>query len=222
MTTPPKGKARKFFEDNGLTLAFAGLFLVCVVTQGLTGWRAYEGARAAAALPGVGFGAFLRTGTFLDGIFVNWQAALLQLAMLVVLSAVLRQRGAAHSRKPSNEARAPLPPYLSLSSRKHGAWLQNNSLSLAMFTLFAGFFALHALTGAWKHDEEQALRHLQPEGLAAYVGSWDFCVSIMETWEAEFFAIALYIVLSIFLRQARSSESKPVGASDRETGDTNE
>lgn len=39
-----------------------------------------------------------------------------------------------------------------------------------------------------------------------------------QTWQAEFMAIVVYVVLSIYLRQDRSPESKPVSAPDEETG----
>jgi hypothetical protein len=45
--------------------------------------------------------------------------------------------------------------------------------------------------------------------------------STLETWEAEYGVIALYIVLSIFLRQEGSAESKPPEAGDDSTGEAN-
>ena len=37
-----------------------------------------------------------------------------------------------------------------------------------------------------------------------------FWSSTLKTWQAEYLAIALFVVLSPFLRQERSAESKPV------------
>jgi hypothetical protein len=48
-----------------------------------------------------------------------------------------------------------------------------------------------------------------------------FWFSNLQTWEAEFAAIAIYVVLSIFLREQGSPESKPVNSSKKETGETN-
>ncbi len=42
-----------------------------------------------------------------------------------------------------------------------------------------------------------------------------------QTWQAEYLVIALYLVLSVFLRQQGSAESKPADASDGETGEHN-
>ena len=97
-----------------------------------------------------------------------------------------------------------------------------NSLSLAFFAMFAATFVLHVVFGDWKFDEDQALRHLPPASLGSYAVSSSFWFSVFQCWEAEFSAIAIYIVLSIFLRQEHSPESKPVGASNEQTGGANE
>ncbi len=43
----------------------------------------------------------------------------------------------------------------------------------------------------------------------------------MDWWEAEFGVIGIFIILSIFLREEGSAESKPVESTDEETGETN-
>jgi hypothetical protein len=88
--------------------------------------------------------------------------------------------------------------------------------------MFLAVFLLHILFGAWKHNEDQALQHLPPDSLRAYAVSSEFWFSVFQCWEAEFASIGIYIVLSIFLRQENSPESKPVGASDAQTGGANE
>lgn len=88
--------------------------------------------------------------------------------------------------------------------------------------MFVTMFVLHLWFGEWKYNEDQALRHLSPTSLGSYAGSSSFWFSVFQCWEAEFAAIGIYIVLSIFLRQERSSESKPVGASNEQTGEVNE
>ncbi len=78
------------------------------------------------------------------------------------------------------------------------------------------------LFGEKKYNEDQALRHLPPVSLGSYAGSSSFWFSVFQCWEAEFLVIGVYIVLTIFLRQDHSSESKPVGASNEQTGGSNE
>lgn len=145
----------------------------------------------------------------------------MQLAVLVAFGSVLRQKGAAHSRKPESRNHrtlewnwGPRP-----TAKK---WIYANSLSLAFFGMFATTFVLHMLFGEKKYNEDQALRHLPPVSLGAYAGSSSFWFSVFACWEAEFLAIGVFIVLTIFLRQEHSSESKPVGASNQQTGGSNE
>ena len=212
---------RKLVSDDSMSIALFSLFLVCIVAQGLVGWFAYNESLQIEHFDKITFGDYLATGNFLDGIFSNWQAAVLQLAVLIAFSSVLRQKGAAHSRRTN-------PPNHRTLDWKLGRratvteWLYSNSLSLVFFGLFVTTFALHLWFGEWKYNEEQALRHLPPISLGTYWGSANFWFSVFQCWEAEFSAIGIYIVLSIFLRQESSSESKPVGASNAQTGEVNE
>lgn len=45
-----------------------------------------------------------------------------------------------------------------------------------------------------------------------YLGSADFWNCTLQNWQSEFLAIGSMVVLSIYLRQRGSPESKPVGA----------
>lgn len=224
-------RERSFWRDNGLSLALAALFLLCVGAQCITGYLSINTERSAHGLPALAVGAYLMTGTFLDGMFVNLQAAFLQLAVLITFSAFLEQRGAAHSRKPAGERSARRPdgrPVLPDGSRdrrelpRHRGWLYRNSLSLAFIGLFLLFFALHVWFGVKQTNELASLTREPRVEVMDYAISSRFWFSNFQTWQAEFFAICAYVLLSIFLRQARSSESKPEDAPDSETGVTNE
>lgn len=218
--SPVWRRVKKFVGDDSMSIALFGLFLVCAVAQSLTGWFAYNKSLHAAHLGKIGFGAYIGTGNFLDGIFSNWQAAILQLAVLTAFSSVLRQKGAAHSRKEHPNHRT-LDWKLGPRPTVRG-WIYANSLSLAFFSLFLLLFLLHLWTGARAYNENQALQHQAAASLASYAASASFWFSVFQCWEAEFSAIGIYIVLSIFLRQEGSSESKPVMASDEQTGEVNE
>ncbi|MGH8287597.1 MAG: DUF6766 family protein [Steroidobacteraceae bacterium] len=212
---------KRFVSDDSMSIALFSLFLVCVAGQGLSGWLAYNGSLRAGHFQEITFGAYLCTGNFLDGMFSNWQAAILQLAVLIAFGSVLRQKGAAHSRKTVSTSHRRLRWKLG-PRRSPREFLLANSLSLVFIGMFAATFVLHVWFGEWKYNEDQALRYLPQTSLGSYAGSSSFWFSVFQTWEAEFSAIGLYIVLSIFLRQEKSPESKPVGASNRQTGGANE
>jgi hypothetical protein len=172
----------------------------------------------------VSFATYLTTGTFLDGIFSNWQAAVLQLGTLITLGSFLRQRGAAHSLKPKQEGghKGDQASGTETSQFSRRGWLHDHSLSLAFAALFLTFLVLHAFTGARKNNEDEMLRHHAPIALTQYLHSADFFFSLGQTWEAEFFVMGLYLLLSICLRQKGSSESKSSNSSNQETGEVNE
>jgi len=51
-----------------------------------------------------------------------------------------------------------------------------------------------------------------------YLVSGSFVEAIFENWQSEFLAVGTLILLSIYLRQRKSPESKPVSEPDRTTG----
>lgn len=66
-----------------------------------------------------------------------------------------------------------------------------------------------------------ALTHQPAMSLGAYLFSADLWSTTLQTWQAEYLTITVYLVLSIFLRDQRSAESKPVDSAERETGKSN-
>lgn len=207
--------------NDSLSTALFALFLICLAGQGVSGWLAYNASLTSARLEAITLGEYLRTGTFLDGLFSNWQAAILQLAVLITFSAVLRQKGAAHSRKTAPISHRRLTWTIARRSNVN-KWLMANSLSLAFITIFVVTFVLHGVFGEWKYNEDQIFRHLPEVSLSEYLHSSSFWFSNFQCWEAEFVAIGLYVIFSIFLRQEGSPESKPPEASNEQTGGVNE
>jgi Domain of unknown function (DUF6766) len=211
----------EFLKDNGLSLSLSGLFAASLVGESLAGLAAYNRDQIDLGLPTIGYGKYLKTGTFLDAIFVNWQAAVLQLAVLIVLSTILLQRGASHSRKPIFGRHRPKAATRRRSQRRP-SWLYRHSLSIAFATLFVISFALHAVCGAAADNEERRLLDQPPINIAAYVSSGKFWYLTFQTWQAEFIAIGAFVVLTVFLREEGSPESKKLGARNSDTGNPNE
>jgi len=66
---------------------------------------------------------------------------------------------------------------------------------------------------------EVRLPRLQdPISWAAYLTDADFWARTLQNWQSEFLAVGAMAVLSIYLRQRGSPESKPVGAPHASTG----
>jgi hypothetical protein len=96
--------------------------------------------------------------------------------------------------------------------------LYEYSLSLAFLLCFLGAIALHAVSGARVYSEEQVAHGHQTVSALQYAGTSRFWFESFQNWQSEFLAIALVVLLSIFLRQRGSPESKPVDSPHSETG----
>jgi hypothetical protein len=99
-----------------------------------------------------------------------------------------------------------------------GKFLKDNGLSLAFWLLFVLCFAADRGT----YNQERVRLGEPAMSLGEFVRSARLWFDVMQTWEAEFFAMAVFLPLTVVLRQDDSAESKPVWASDDDTGDTNE
>ena len=94
--------------------------------------------------------------------------------------------------------------------------LRDNGLTLFLLLLFAASIIGHALTG-WRVETADALRHGQDGGtLMEYLGSAPFLSTVFENWESEFLQMAAYVVLTAFLIQKGSSESRDPEAPPRD------
>ena len=97
--------------------------------------------------------------------------------------------------------------------------LYENSLSIAFLVLFLISVAMHALGGAVEYNAEQVAHHQPTIPLLAYLTTARFWFESLQNWQSEFLAIAAMVVLTIFLRQRGSPESKPVASPHSSTGE---
>jgi hypothetical protein len=210
-------RGMKWIRDNGLTLALMGLFALSVVGHAWTGWlTAVEEVGAHGERP-PDFIGYLGGGEFLSTLFENWESEFLQMAVYVVLTAHLFQRGSAESRDPDKaqpERSNDQPP----QKADLGAWLYAHSLGLALGLLFVASFVLHWLNSARHSADEARLHGANAPTLAQHLGDAQFWFESFQNWQSEFLSTAVLVVLSIYLREQGSPESKPIGAANSETG----
>jgi hypothetical protein len=213
-------KPVRFLRDNSLSIAFWLLFALCLGGEAITGHMLQ---RADPKTASTGFLAFIGGSDFLKGVFGNWQAALLQLFALIVFAVFLRQRGASHSRKCDDDSDAEQQQEEDRRGpvRRGASWLYGNSLSLAFLLLFLASFVAFFVVDLAAYTEQRAKAGEAPLAPAAFLVSAKFWFDVLQTWQAEFMAMGVFLILSIFLRQDNSAESKPVWATDDDTGDTN-
>jgi hypothetical protein len=87
--------------------------------------------------------------------------------------------------------------------------LRENGLSIVLFTCFFITILLgQSLTGHKEYNSDQQ-EHGQPTiSYGEYLGSGHFLEATMENWESEFLQMGLYVLVTVFLYQKGSSESK--------------
>jgi uncharacterized membrane protein YbaN (DUF454 family) len=213
---------RKIWRDNGLSITLAAIFLSCLVCQVLCGHAAYNEELARDGIPALSLPSYLRSGHFASAVMENWESEFLQMGMYVVLTVRLRQRGSAESRplsraKEEERVDAGRKPWAATAGGLSRAFYAR-SLSIAMFSLFTISFVGHAL-GSWRLEEaERAAAKLPPIGFIEHVTGAQFWFESMQNWQSEFLAVLSLVILSIFLRQEDSPQSKPVDAPHSQTG----
>ena len=79
-------------------------------------------------------------------------------------------------------------------------------------------FVLHAIGGASEYSEQQIAHGGKAVTALQYIATARFRFESLQNWESEFFSIGILVVLSIFLRQKGSPESKPVDSPHSMTG----
>jgi hypothetical protein len=90
-------------------------------------------------------------------------------------------------------------------------WLYENALFLVCFAIFILCLAGMAASGFQVYNEEQLEHSSSPIPFGDYLMSGQFLEATFENWESEFLQMGAYVVLTIFLFQKGSSESKPIG-----------
>ena len=217
-------KNYSFLYRNALTIVFIALTVFAMIGQAYAGWREHNKELVEEHSHKLNFSEYLTTGHFIEATFENWESEFLQMAMYVILTVKLRQLGSSESKKldekeevdrePKPHADAPWPV-------KKGGFIltiYKNSLSIAFFILFFISFGLHAYGSLTNYNVEQKLKGLPIQSVPEFLVDSKLWFESFQNWQSEFLSVASIVFLSIYLRQYGSPESKPVDASNWETG----
>ena len=220
---------RRLLRENGLSIVWLGLFFVTLIFgQSAAGHREYNSGQREHGRPEVGYAEYVTSAHFVEATMENWESEFLQMFLFIVLTACLYQKGSAESKKLDEEEAVDRDPRLSRHKsdapwpvRKGGLVLKlyEHSLSLAFLLLFLASLLAHAAGGAREYNQEQAV-HGSSERVTTlqYMATSRFWFESLQNWQSEFLAVGLMVVLSIWLRQKGSPESKPVDAPHSQTG----
>lgn len=207
----------RFARDNGLSLTLLGMFLFSLGGMALAGFASHNEELVHHGEETLRFGAYLTSGSFLSALFENWESEFLQMATYVVLTAILFQRGSAESRDPDAAERE--NDDLPWRDRNPAlAWLYERSLGLALTLLFLSSFVLHWWFSMVAANQQAAFHGRELKTPIEYLFDPQLWFESFQNWQSEFLSTAVLVVLSIFLRQRGSPESKPVAAEHSETG----
>jgi hypothetical protein len=95
--------------------------------------------------------------------------------------------------------------------------LRENGLSVVFLALFLAALLLQAIAGHALFNDEQA-QHSEPQiGFWRYVFSSSYLAAVMENWQSEYLQFTLFILLTVWLLQKGSPESKSLHKAGRES-----
>ena len=217
---------KKFLYHNGLSIVFFSLFLFSMAGQFFTGFALHNKERKEEQQAPLSLGDYVHSGHFIQATFENWESEFLQMALFVVLTISLRQKGSSESKKcdePNEVDREPS------AKRKNAPWavkkggiilqVYKHSLTIALLILFLLSFVLHFHGSLLNENEELLANGHPPESVTQYLGDSRFWFESFQNWQSEFLSVFAIVILSVFLRQKGSPQSKPVDAPDSETGE---
>ena len=216
----------RLLKDNGLTIVLLTLFAFSFGGLWLFGWLVVYTHALRHGQPTLALLTYSLSPEFLSSVFENWESEFLQMSAYVLLTAFLIQRGSAESRDPDAPPRdadlgrkagnKSAPAILRLGPIARALYAQSLGLALGLFFILS--FIMHWIQSA-RAAAEDAIAHdeLAPT-IFGYLGDPQLWFESFQNWQSEFLSTAVLVVLSIFLRQRESPESKAVAAPHSKTG----
>jgi hypothetical protein len=221
----------RFARDNSLTLFFLFIFLATLVGQALVGHADFNHQQLAQQGDPISLGRYVTSSSFGVDVMENWQSEYLQFTLYILTTVWFVQRGSPESKEPDqiggeSEADQKLGSY---ADERSPRWARagglrtavfSNSLVLVMTAIWLLSWLAQSITGRIDYNAQQFGDHLAALSWTQYILTPDFWDRTLQNWQSEFLAVGSMAVLSIYLRQRGSPESKPVGAAHADTGVT--
>lgn len=216
---------KKFFRNNSLSLVFLGFFFIALAGQIVTGRNEHNEETVEMGGTPLSTSQYVTSGHFLQSTFENWESEFLQMALFLIGSMFLYQKGSSESKDPDKEEDVDREP----NPRRKGApWpvkkgglalaIYKHSLCYAFTLLFVLSFYVHWKGSLKDYNEEQVLKGKPTETAMEYLSGSRFWFESFQNWQSEFLSIFAIVLLSVYLREQGSPQSKPVDASHDETG----
>lgn len=220
---------RTFLKHNALSLFFGLIFLLSLAGQSFAGWQQLNALQRAEHLDTLTWVGYVTSSDFVVDVAENWQSEFLQFWLYLMATVWLLQKGSPESKELDKAGRESDEDQL-VGQHAHeespawaaaGGWrtrVYSGSLAMVMGAIFLASWLVQSVAG-WAAFNEDRLQQLQdPISWGSYLLNADFWARTLQNWQSEFLAVGAMAVLSIYLRQRGSSQSKPVGAPHGSTG----
>ena len=219
---------KTFLRENGLSLFFGGIFLATIVGQSFAGWQAYSAEQAQHGGSTVSWAGYVRSSDFGGNVMENWQSEFLQFFLFIGVTIWLVQKGSNESKRLEDvgletDEQQKLGAHTKKSSplwARVGGWrttVYSHSLLIVMGSIFLATWFAQSLNNWRLFNEEQREHDESTVSWARFLVDPSFWERTLQNWQSEFLAVGTMAVLTIYLRQRGSPESKPVGAPHDET-----
>jgi membrane protein implicated in regulation of membrane protease activity len=216
-------------RENGLSIFFLLLFLGSLVGQAVAGHAAYNEeeidiSRLSGDQPDtISMGRYLTSSSFWRAVMENWQSEYLQFTMFLIVTVWLVQKGSVESKEPGKEGRESdeeqqvgehakrnSPKWAKVEGVRRAIY--ENSLLIAMGLIWIASWFAQSVTGWSDYNSDQLAHKDHTVSWAGYLTTSEFWETTLQNWQSEFLAVGSMAVLTIYLRQRGSPQSKPVGA----------
>jgi hypothetical protein len=220
---------RRFLRENSLSVFFFVIFVAALTGQAIAGHSLYNDEALTHGDTAISLWRYVTSSSFGQAVMENWQSEYLQFTLFMLATVWLLQRGSPESKQPDaagtesdreqrigRHAQSESPLWARTGGLRTAIY--SNSLLIAMGAIFVASWFAQSVTGWTDFNHEQATHGEPGVSWLGYIGTSTFWESTFQNWQSEFLAVGSFVVLSIFLRQRGSPESKPVGARHEATG----
>jgi hypothetical protein len=219
----------RFLRDNSLSIFFLFIFLAALGGQALVGHGEFNHDQLLHHGDPISLGRYLTSSEFAVDVAENWQSEYLQFTLYILATVWLIQRGSPESKPPGQvglesdeeqkigrHAEAGSPKWAKVGGLRTGIF--STSLVIVMTALWLGSWSAQSIAGWSAYNADQIDHQARTLSWLGYIGTNDFWDRTLQNWQSEFLAVGSMAILSVYLRQRGSPESKPVGAPHEATG----
>jgi hypothetical protein len=219
----------RWLKANGLSIAFGVIFVASLVGQGISGHTSFNHDQHLHHGDPISLWHYVTSAVFWTDVMENWQSEYLQFTLYIFATVWLLQKGSNESKPPGDEglqsdeeqlvgehAKPASPRWARVGGLR--TTIYSNSLLLVMTSIWLLSWFAQSITGRINFNADQLDHQAPPVSWATYITTSDFWSRTLQNWQSEFLAVGSMAILTVFLRQRGSPESKPVGTPHDVTG----